>query len=623
MSLTRLQALLGVLLGALLFVAVVLLGERFLAGYRLDLTADDLYSITEETQAVLDEVEEPITLTFYFSYDAAQGVPYVREYARRVEELLESYVARSDGEIRLRRVDPQPLTEAGERAEELGLEPVPAGDGKEIYLGLSGTNQVDDLEVIKFFEPEREPFLEYDLTNLIARLNRPDPPRVGLLTRLPMTSGVNPGTGQERPDWAVIDRIEEVAEIEEIRAPIEHIDEEKYDLLIVNHPLRLNDPSYYAIDQYLMRGGQVMMFADPVADSVSGMREQDGEIEKRISTSQPGPLLESWGIEIGLDRALADPRSGMVVTGSEGGRDIHPGLIRIEGDGIADDDPITAMIEQVTVGSPGTLQATDDGPVMEPLLRSAESAAPVAVENFVGFERPWEILQGYQPDGQSHVVAARFSGAIASAYGSEAPAALEEGAELHRGSTEEGHVVVFADTDMLTDQMWTRPTPDQRRGARETLADNGELVANAVENLVGGRSLAELRGRGTSARPFTRVEALERAATERHQEERAELRDELDAVEEEIESLRAGGETGETILSSEQRAELEDARERRRALRSDLRQLQQRLDAEVEALGNRLKFLNIVVVPLGIAGAALVVFGIRRRRQRRHRRASA
>lgn len=621
MTRSRLQALLGVGLGAVLFVAVVLLAERFLGGYRLDLTADDLYSISEETQAVLDDIDEPITLTLYFSYDEAQGVPYVREYARRVEELLESYAARSDGRIEVRRVDPQPLTEAGERAEELGLEPVPAGQGKEIYLGLAGTNQVDDLEVIEFFEPEREAFLEYDLTNLVHRLDRGEPPKVGLITRLPMMGGVSASSGQERPNWAVIDRIEEVAEVEEIRAPVEHVDPDEYDLLMVAHPLRLNTPTYYAIDQYLMHGGRVLMFADPVAAAVSGMREGDDGPEKRISSSDVGPLLDGWGIDLDLDRALADPRSGMVVSGDQGDRDIHPGLMRIDDDGVTGGDPINALIEQVTVGSAGALSVAEDGPDMEPLLRTAGSASLVPVEQFVGFDRPWEILRGYQPDGTSHVVGARFGGTISSAFGADAPSELEAGAERHRGETEEGQLVLFADTDLLTDSLWTRPARGGD-GARESLADNGQMVANAVENLVGGQSLAALRGQGTSARPFTRVEDLERAATRRHQEEQNELREALDEVEEEIEELRAGGD-GDAVLTPDQREALDDARERRRELRRDLRRLQQRLDAEVEALGTRLKLLNIVAVPLVIALAAGVVFGLRRRRQRRHRRQAA
>lgn len=626
MSLRGLQSILGIGFAGVLFVAIVLLSNTVLQGYRIDLTADRLYSISDETQRIIDDIDEPITLTFYFSREAAEGVPYVREYAQRVRELLESYAARSDGRIRLRQVDPRPLTDAHERAEELGLEPVPAGDGKEIYLGLAGTNQLDGLETIDFFEPERERFLEYDLSRLIWSLDNPERPRVGLLTRLPIKAGIDPTTGQQHPNWAVLDRIEDTAEVEQISHPVHEIDDD-LDMLLVAHPQRLDERTFYAIDQYLMRGGRVLMLVDPVADSMSGQRERDGQVETRISTSDPGPLLAGWGIDVDLEHALADPRSGMVVSaGADGERDVHPGLIRIERDGMVDDDPITAMIDQIVVASPGSIRVAEDGPRMRPLIRSPESAAPVGVEHFVGFETPWDIIRGgYRPDGERHILGARFEGAIRSAYPDGTPEESRADAANHREQVESGRLVVLADTDLLADRMWIQNRPVQGRTIRQPFAGNGDLIANAVEHLVGSEALMGLRARGTSARPFTRVRELEQEAAARHREARNELRTELQETERLVESLRAGDEEGAggAILSEEQRAELEQARERRNELRGELRRVQQRLDAEINALGTRLKLLNIVVMPGVIAVAAGLMFWLRRRRQRRHQRTVA
>ncbi len=619
MSSRGLQSLLGIGLAGVLFVAIVLLSNTLLQGFRIDLTSDRLYSISDETQQVLAGIDEPITLTFYFSHDESEGVPYVREYARRVSELLESYEARSNGRIRVRQVDPRPLSEARERAEQHELQPVPAGDGKEIFLGLSGTNQVGDSEVIEFFEPERERFLEYDLTRLIWSLKNPDPPRIGLLSGLEMTESMDPTTGERHPQWAVLDRIEDIAEIEPLRHPQDEIDED-LDALLVAHPEGYDDRTFYAIDQYLMRGGRVLMFADPVVDAQSGMREEEGQLVERISSSDPGPLLSGWGIELDLGQALADPRSGMVVQTQEGGRDVHPGLMRIQRDGMERDDPITAMIEQVVVASPGSIGVTDDGPQMQPLLRSAESAGRVAREYFVGFESPWEITRGLQPDGERHVIGARFGGAIRSAYPEGTPEEAEVDPAAHRDSGDGGELVLFADADLLTDQTWIRAQRGRSGPVRTPFAGNGDMIANAVEQLVGGELLGGIRARGTSARPFTRVQALEREAVERHRETQRELQTELQETEERVESLRAGGEdaVGGAILSDEQRAQLEEARERRGELRAELRRVEQRLDAEIDALGARLKFLNIVAVPLLVAVGASGVFLVRRRRQRRH-----
>lgn len=623
MSLRGLQSILGIGLAGVLFVAVILLSNTWLQGYRLDLTTDRLYSISDETRSILDGIEEPITLTLYFSHEAAEGVPYVREYARRVRELLEAYAAHSDGRIRLRQADPRPLTDARERVEELGLEAVPAGDGKEIYLGLAGTNQLDGLEVIEFFEPERERFLEYDLSRLVWSLRNPDRPQVGLLTRLPMGERVDPATGRRQPRWAVLDRVEDIADIRDLDHPQHDIDDD-IDVLLVSHPRRYGDATLYAIDQFLMRGGHVLMFVDPVADSDSGQRERDGSIETRISSSDPGPLLAGWGIDVDLDHALADPRSGMVVSsGSEGSRDIHPGLMRIERDGLVDDDPVTAMIEQLVVASAGSIRPGSDGPTLRPLLRSSETAAPVAVRHFVGFDSPWEITRGYRPDGERHILGGRFSGRIASAYPDGRPEESRADPDAHRSGVEDGHLVLFADTDLLTDRLWIRSQPVDGRMVRAPFAGNGDLVANAVENLAGGEALLGLRARGTSARPFTRMRELERAAAERHRETQNELRTELEETERLVQSLQAGAPegAGDAILSEDQRAELAEARQRRAELRGEVRRVQERLDAEINALEARLKLLNIVAVPLLITAGAVAMFRFRRRRQRRHRQA--
>lgn len=624
MSLRGLQSIAGIALAGVLFVAIVLLSNSVLQGYRIDLTADRLYSISDETQQILDDIEEPITLTFYFSYQEAEGVPYVREYARRVHELLESYAARSGGSIRVRQVDPRPLTEARDRVEDMGLEAIPAGDGKEIYLGLVGTNQFDDVERIEFFEPEREQFLEYDLSRVVWSLKNPDPPRIGLLSRLPIIAGVDPGTGRQYPNWAVMDRIEELAEVERITAAEEIGDD--LDMLMVAHPHRYDDATLYAIDQYLLAGGRILMLVDPVSDSQSGVREQDGDTELHVSSSDPGNLLTGWGIELDLERALADPRSGMVVSGADGGRDVHPGLMRIERDGLSDDDPITALIEQVVVGSPGSIGVRDDGPDMKTLMQSASSAAPVAVHHFVGFDSPWEITRGYRPDGNRHVIGARFSGTFGSAYTNGPPedAVATDSAEAAPDHREEGggELVLIADSDLLRDDLWIQARRGNGRSVRSAFAGNGDLIANAVENLSGGARLGSIRARGTSARPFIRVRELEREAAERYRDTQRELESELEEIEATVRSLRAGAgdEAAGTILSSEQRRELDQARERRSEIRRELRRVEERLDAEIDALGNRLKFLNIVAVPLLVAVGALAVFGLRRRRQRQRAR---
>lgn len=616
----RLRAIAGVALGAVVFVAVVLLAETGLRGLRVDLTEDGLYTVSAETREVLRGIEEPITLTLYFSHDAAEGVPFVRQYAQRVHELLEEYVARSGGRLELRRVDPRPLTRARDDALEFGLEPVPAGGGSDarIFLGLVGTNSTDGLEVIEFLDPARERFLEYDLTRLVWALDRPDKPVVGIMSTLNAMATVDPASGRQRPAWAFVDRLRAVAEVRRVETPTARVDP-AIDVLLLVHPRRYGEATLYAIDQYLAHGGRAVVFLDPAAGADSG-RSPEGV---RRSRSELQPLLDAWGVEVTLEQALADPEHGLVVSrGETWGRTVHPGLIGIDGDGLDRRDVITATLERLAFGSAGAITASGDGLALTPLVRTAPSAALLPAERFAALEDPAALAQGFRPDDRRHVVAARLDGALRSAWPQGPPAGASAPPGGHRAAARDpAHLVLVADSDMLTDALWVREGQSGGRRVRRAWADNGDFVANAVANLAGSDALIRLRGEGTSARPFTRVQTLERRAAARYRDKEQELRAALERTEERLRALRRGeGEAGEgVILSAAQRAALADYRARRDRLRRELREVRQRLDAEIERLGDRLRLLNIVAVPVLVAGAALVVFGLRRRRRSRVR----
>lgn len=616
----RLQSLAALVLASVLFVALVLIAQTALRGWRLDLTEDGLYTVSDETREILADIEEPITLTFHFSHEAAEGVPFVRQYAQRVRELLEEYVASSNGMLELRTIDPKPLTEAREQAEQYGLRAIPAGGGSDarIFMGLVGTNRVDGLEIIEFFDPERERFLEYDISRLIWSLQHPDKPVVGVMSRLPITLTHDPTTGQRREPWAIVDRLQQIAEVKRVETPTDRIDPD-IDVLLVAHPYGHDDETLYALDQWLVHhGGRAVVFLDPVAE-VAGPKGSGGDGEPRFAASEPGPLLDAWGVEVTLDRALADPRHGMVVDGGEGvGRTVHPGLIGIMGEGLDGDDVVSANLERVLFGSPGAIRARDGGMRVVPLVRSAETAGLLPAERFSGLEHPAALARDFRPGGERRVVAARLQGKLRSGWPEGPPDGADPPPAGHRAASENAaHMFLFADVDMLSDRLWVNDQAAGRRGPREAWADNGDLVANAVENLLGSDALIGIRGEGTSARPFTRVQALEREAAARYRDTQRELRRALERTEERLAELRSGrGEAeGEVILSETQRRELENYREERARLRAELRRVQQQLDAEIEALGDRLKLLNIALMPLLVTGAGLAVALLRRRRR--------
>jgi len=384
------------------------------------------------------------------------------------------------------------------------------------------------------------------------------------------------------------------------------------------HPRDYRESTLYAVDQYLTHGGRAAVFVDPVADTASGPTRDHPE--GRLSASDPGPLLNAWGVDVTLDHAVADPRNGLVVSTGEGRQTVHPGLLGITRAGLAKQDVITATIERVVFGSPGVITDAGAGMDVTPLVQAAPSAGVLPAERFVGLEDPAELARGLKPLGRPLTVAARLRGDLRSAWPDGPPSGGEPPAEGHRDAAPgPANMVLFADTDVLSDRLWVSERRQGQQRVREAFAGNGDMVANAVENLLGSDALIGIRGQGTSARPFTRVEKLQQEAANQFREKEREVREALEETEQRLEALRSGRQEGEggVILSAEQQRELEAQRERRNRLRRELREVRQRLDARIEALGDRLRLLNIVAVPGVVALVALLVFGVRRRRRRR------
>ncbi len=227
-STTRSPGLFGsrraVAITALMCIALMLVSANIVIGRffsaRLDLTAEHLYTLSPGTVHTLAQIDEPITLRFYYSNRLGDEVPAYGVYAQRVRELLEQYVAAAHGKLRLEIFNPQPFSDVEDQAVAFGLQAVPLdSEGDQVYFGLAATNSTDDQQVIAFFSPERERFLEYDLTKLIHSLAFPKKTVVGLISSLPL-EGDMAAMMQGRPSqpMAVIEQLQQLDKIEPLSA---------------------------------------------------------------------------------------------------------------------------------------------------------------------------------------------------------------------------------------------------------------------------------------------------------------------------------------------------------------------------------------------------------------------
>ena len=220
---------------ALLFIAITVLANYALRGWRLDLTENRLYTTAPGTDRILKSIKEPINLYFFFSERTANQLPQLKSYGIRVREFLEELASRSNGKVRLHVIDPQPFSEEEDRADELGVQGTPVGaSGAKLYLGLAGTNSTDGHASIEFFDPNKEQFLEYDVVKLIYQLANPKKPVLAWLSTLPMGPGFDPQTGQMREPWAIYSQAQQLFDVQPLAPTATKIDPDVNVLVLVH-----------------------------------------------------------------------------------------------------------------------------------------------------------------------------------------------------------------------------------------------------------------------------------------------------------------------------------------------------------------------------------------------------
>ena len=621
-----------VALGAVLFVAVNIVADGTVRGVRLDLTEERRFTISDGTIKVLGSLEEPIRLKLYFSRRLARQVPVVMDYGRRVRELLERYVQSSRGMVRLEVIDPEPLGEAEDEADLAGLRPVPLDTGTRLYFGLVGTNTTGGREVMPFLSPEKEPFLEYELTRLVYGLTDPERPVVGLITGHPMNAGVTGLarlTGQGPPPWAIVDRIRARFELEVVAASKGRI-EDRVDVLLVVHPTGLDDAALYAIDQFVMRGGRAVVYVDPHSEVAASAGEARGGGPPDGTGSSLEKLLNAWGASVDPGKVVADFTNARRVRSSFAGQDrVVPYLtwIRIGPEHHRSEDVVSSGLAPLVFASAGSVVPTESGTTrFTPLVTTSPESMRVDVEAISGGPDPRRLIERFEADDEEHVLVARFTGPTPSAFPGGPPAPVGSARDAAAGpssthlaeSARPVNFVVVSDSDTLFDALWQHRQSVAGQEVAVPVAGNGDLLVNILDHLAGSDDLIGLRTRGKSSRPLVVVEDLRRGAERRFLERERAIRADLNEAQAELAELesRAPSEGG-MLLGPEQRGALDRARGEIRAFRRALRDVQRELHRDTERLEARVKLINIGLVPVAVAIVAPLVAGVRVRRRRR------
>ncbi|MEH6693459.1 MAG: Gldg family protein [Hyphomonas sp.] len=618
-------------LAATIFVSGNLVMQKLLSGARVDFTENNLYTLSQGTKDALRGVAEPVEITFVYTRGIGQEYPAVRAYAARVRELLEAYRSQSHGQVIVREIDPSPFSEAEDEALAAGITAVNTNGTDPLYFGIIGRNAVDDQRVIPFLAPEHELTLEYDLTRMVARLDDPDPPRVGILSSLPgMTAPGGEG------GYALLSDIAKSFEIVPISQEFQSLPEDM-DVLFIAHPPELDLRQEWLIDQYVLRHGRAVIMVDPAAKTAVGTSMFDrGNDHPR---SDLGILGKAWGVTLS-EEAVADAANALPVpvdTGNGRTEELaHPLFIGAPAADMNRDDLVTAdLTRSVNFGAPGALVTgtLPGGAVFSPLIETGPSPSYIDAEQAVRDMKPGDVLKSYKTVPEPLVLAGRLSGPLVTAFPAGAPALDEPSdptlAELMRAeaanapphidrSETDAEIVLIADVDTIADDFYIVP------GRGTVVADDGALVLNALDALSGGGELSRLRSRSPSLRPMTRIDKMRESAEAKYFRQQAELESRLQTAQTRLEELQEIGAADgffsgdlEADLSDSERTELTQLRADIIELRGRLRGIERDYRREIDRLEGTLKIINIWGGPLLVGLIGLLVWRRQRHRQGR------
>jgi len=630
-------AVAGVIGVLFMVVGINLFADARLAWTQVDLTQHHDYTLAPGTDSILRSLKEPITLRLFYSHELGAAVPTYGAYADHVREMLQEYAALSHGKIRLELFNPEPFSSTEDHALAYGLQGVPLDQGGEkVYFGLAGTNLLDDQRIIPFFQADRERFLEYDLTRLVYELSNPARPVVGVMSSLPvdgnpelmmmaMRQGMSGSSvGQPYASTMLLRQTDTVKTI-----PLDaQVIPPDVKVLLVADARNLSDATQYAIDQFVMRGGRLMVMVDPWSDTLASTPSQTGEPPSDTG-SDLHRLFAAWGIQYDPKQVVGDLDGAWRVQTQSGGATDYVAWFNIRG-GINHDDPATADLHAVSLATPGFIAKAPGAKIdFTPLLTSGPQSGLIPVSS-VEMPDPAKILVDFKPAGGPRVIAARIRGVLHSAFSGPPPLAKDQQRPKDfppyiAQTSGPADMVVVADSDILADRFWINQQDFFGQKEAVPFSDNGPFVANLVDTLAGSDALLGLRARGTSVRPFTVVDRMQAEAEAKFRKTEQALQGHLEDLQKRLTTLRTGSATGASdnvaaVITPAQRAAIQAADQDIVQTRAQLRTVQFELNRDISRLKSELIVFNIVLVPAVLALAAIVMGVVRSHRRARARR---
>ena len=651
------RVIIGIILVLVITFCAISICQNIGKSLRVDMTKQNLYTLSDGTKAILDKLNQPVKVKLYYAETAAlkgsDQIQYFNNYYQFVKALLEEYASEARGMINLQIIDPRPFSEDEVQALRYGLKRFPITEEESFFFGLVVQTQFGVEKVIPLFSPDRQNFVEYDISYLIDTAITRQKTKIGILSSLPVMGSDVSGymaqmmqmQGQRpKPAWTFIEQLRSQYEVKGIASDVDEVND--VDILLVIHPKDLPEKILFAIDQFVLKGGRAIVCVDPhsFADTPDQMAMQRGAPSSQ--NSDLNRLLRNWGVEMppkifAGDRSLALKAS--IMENQRPQKII--GFLSLTPQCFNPDSIITADLNQIRMLFPGILKEVTNSDNKEddikidrrPLLLTTNRgnswtlSSPYELMMLNPLQLMQKFVDGTEPVTMGYLLTGKFKSSFQE--GIEVEVETDEGESSEKSkeageekktvkkrvtgiteATEDCVVAVFADVDFISDMVAYQRT----FVGSIAIGDNATLLLNTIDELRGSSDLVSIRSRGNFRRPFVVVDNIEEQAERETATEEARINAEIVGFRNELNDIISNAKEGEDdVIGSSILQKKKDLEIKLHEAQRKLRSVKMKRRERIESLGNILMNFNMLLTPAIILIIAIVL-GIRRSIRKRH-----
>ncbi len=601
--------LISVVSTVILFLSFNYIVQKINFNLGIDFTSNKTFTLSNGTKRVIDEIDEPIKINFVYSRNLSKNIPIIQNYANQVQGLLNRYSDLASGKIELSFIEPEPYSDDEDYVNRYGIQGFPIDqEGSKIYFGMIASNTTDDIEVVSFFDPSKAATLEKQLTDIVYKLNRSKKPMIGFLSWVDTAPPMMPNNQLGQGEYTILEELSYFYDFEFLDTDVESF--ENIDLLFVYHPSDITDKTEYAIEQFILEGGETVIFLDPFF-------EKNDHSNK---TSDLTNILKTLNINYNSNVILDGAQATRLQTQQNISDNTSLQTIlklnwpEVRGQFINQSEEIGNGLSLIRLVSAGGLAPLNEESEISyiPLISSSEVTMDLPMREV---HDPIKLINNFQPTGITYDFGVKLSGKTSSSFND-----FEFIREDHiDSSVKDINVVLFSDADFIRNAFWARIQKFLDTNVIEATSDNGTLVTNVLDSMTGYDEFIDLRNKEAPFRPFVVVQKLQAEAEQKYLGQEQELQAQLDETLVKIQNLSGGRDAESVNLTDKQLMELADFQLEVERKRQQLREVRRNLSKNIDRLANQINILNTFLIPILLILLMFIIprqLGIKKRKSR-------